>query len=756
MLELNPVRLKEGLRQLWYRPLDLNDRRHRIVIGVLAFAVLSVVVLDAWLLSCGFKGCPSAAEIRSFRPNEGGRIMDRNGNFMGRLVTVRRVNIPLADVPTHVQQAFIAVEDRRFYDHNGTDWRGFGRAILRNIASLGVREGFSTITMQAARNTFVANRFPRRSFRQKLIELRLSRLMERSLTKEQIIELYMNAIYMGNGVYGVEAASRDLFDKSVGRVTLPEAAMLAALPRAPTRYTPRNSPERAIARRNLVLELMVREGFVSGDRLEGLKNQRLRVVREGWYPDDRTDSHAFDMVRQIADSVLRDTDLDIAELTVYTTLDARAQSAGERAVRRRAAAIGSRVEGALVALDPRNGDIRALVGGRQFRRGTFNRAISAKRQPGSAFKPFVYAAAITAGYSPATEVDDAPVDVVMEGRVWSPRNYGDSYLGRTTFRNALTHSANAAAVRVFGNVGGSRVVETAKRLGITSDLPNLPSVALGAAEVTPIELAGAYAPFANGGNRPRQNRLVRRIESGNGRVLWTQEEGGVENVMSPQDAYLVSAMLRSVVDYGTGAVLRSYGVRGIVAGKTGTTNDGADVWFVGYTPTVVAAVWFGLDQRRSLGSNASGGRLAAPAWAEFFTAGWRETSSARDWAPPPGLVGSVIDPHTGYLANEWCPARVQEWFKPGGEPRILCPVHVAPIYEDDWYWDDPVEELEDFSDRVGRTLRGIFGGGRDRDRENRERERERRERRELVAPEYEEFDPPPRDTARREPPPGLP
>ena len=734
------------MRELWHRPIDFGDTRHRILTGVLAAALVGVAVLDAWLLSCGFRGCPSSAEIRGFRPNEGGRIMDREGEFMGRLVSVRRVNIPLDSVPVHVQQAMLATEDRRFYDHNGTDWRGFFRATLRNIRALGVREGFSTITMQAARNTFVANRFPRRSLRQKLIELRLARLMEKSLTKQQILELYMNAIYMGNGVYGVEAASRDLFDKSVRRVTLPEAALLAALPKAPTTYTPRRHPERALERRNLVLDLMVRDGYVSADRLPGLKQQRIRVAREGWYPDDSADSHAFDLVRQLVDSVLGERDLDVSEVTVYTTLDPRAQRAAQRAVRRRAAAIGRRVEGAMVAIDPRNGDIRALVGGRTFRRGTFNRAVAARRQPGSAFKPFVYAAAMTAGYSPATEVDDMPIDLQMEGRVWSPRNYGDSYLGRTTFRNALTHSANAATVRVWGNVGGARVIELAKRLGITSPLQDYPSLALGAAEVTPLELATAYAPFANGGNRV-QPRLVRRIEGGNGDVLWTQESATPGRAMDPRDAYLVSSMLRAVVDYGTGAVLRSYGVRGMVAGKTGTTNDGADVWFVGYTPTISAAFWFGLDQRRSLGSNASGGRLAAPAWAEFFTAGWRETSTSREWAPPPGMVMSVIDPETGYLANEWCPARVQEWFKPGGEPGIECPVHGAPIYDPEWDWYDPMEEVENFTDRVGRAIRDVFRGrdrdDRDEDRDNRRENRRGNERRNLAPRPPEENVPQP-------------
>jgi 1A family penicillin-binding protein len=687
--------------------------------AALAASVLGAALLNVWLATCGFEGCPSAAEIRAFRPNEGGRILDREGNFMGRLVSIRRVNVPLSEVPEHVQQAMLATEDRRFYRHNGTDWVGFGRATLRNLTAGGVREGFSTITMQAARNTFVANRYPRRSLRQKLIELRLSRLMERSLTKEEIFELYLNAIYMGNGVYGVEAASRDLFGKSVGRVTLPEAAMLAALPKAPTSYTPRRNPDRARARRNLVLELMVREGFVSGERLEGLKGQQIRVARDGWYPDNSGDSHAFDLVRQKVDSVIAGTDFDLADVTVYTTLDQRAQTAALRAVRRRAAAIGSRVEGAMVAVDPRTGDIRALVGGRTFTRGTFNRAVSAQRQPGSAFKPFVYAAAMSAGYSPATEVDDIPIDLTMDGRVWSPRNYGDSYLGRTTFRNALTHSANAATVRVWGNVGGSRVIDYAKRAGINSQLPNYPSVALGASEVTPLELATAYAPFANGGLRV-QPRLVRRIEAGNGKVLYTQEQASTGRVLDERDAYLVSSMLRAAVDYGTGAALRSYGVRGIVAGKTGTTNDGADVWFVGYTPTVVAAFWFGLDQRRSLGSNASGGRLAAPAWAEFYTTGWREATTSRDWSPPAGMVPATIDPQTGYLANEWCPGRVQEFFKPGGEPSVQCPVHGAPIYEPEWDWSDTVEDgIANVTGNIGRAIRDVFRGrgkGRDQDR----------------------------------------
>lgn len=684
----------------------------------LSVAIVLVGTFDAWLATCGFESCPSAQDIRSFKPNEGGRIFDRSGRLIGRLAIVRRVNVPLSAVPRRVREAFIATEDRRFYRHNGLDWRGVFRATLRNIRAGGVREGFSTITMQVVRNAFVVRRLGDRSLGSKLIELRLARLLERNLTKDQILELYLNIIYMGNGVYGVEAASRDLFGKSVGQTTTPEAAMLAALPKAPSAYTPRRSPARALARRNLVLGLMARDGYIRADQLGALRATPLRVAREGWRPDQSFDSFAIDAVRQVADSVIRSGSLDVNDLTAYTTLDIRAQLAADRAVQRRAAVIqresyargGRQVEGAMVALDPRTGDIRAIVGGRRYERGSFDRALLARRQPGSAFKPFVYATALAAGFTPASEVADEPVEVVQGRTVWSPRNYGDEYLGNITFRRALMRSSNAAAVRVSQMVGMERVVATAHRNGINSSLPIVPAVALGAVDVTPLELVRAYAPFANGGMRV-QPRLVRRLESPDGTILWSSDNQ-TTRVMQPADAFQVTSMLQSVVNYGTGKVLRDYGVRGLVAGKTGTTNNGADVWFVGYTPTVVAGFWFGYDDPRPISGDASGGRLAAPAWAEFYTTGWSEQPRATAWSPPPGLTPVVIDATTGWIANEWCPITQRDWYKPGTAPSKVCPEHGPPELEP--YPDDSAppgqlpRDLKKGADKIQKFFKRLF------------------------------------------------
>ncbi|MDP9206315.1 MAG: PBP1A family penicillin-binding protein [Gemmatimonadota bacterium] len=684
---------------------------------MLAISILAVYFTDVWLGTCGFDGCPTPRDIQTFQPDQGGRILDRYNRVMGRLETVRRLNVPLSAVPEFVQQAFIATEDRRFYQHGGLDWRGFFRALVTNLKAGRTREGFSTITMQVARNTFAVRRYPPRSLRQKLTELRLSRLIEHSLTKQQILELYFNVIYMGNGVYGVEAASKDLFGRSVNQLNLPQAAMLAALPKAPSVYTPRRHPDRALSRRNLVLSLMVKEGFVSANRLKGLQSQPLRIARDEYRPKDPNDSFALDAVRALVDSIIQGGTSDIVDLTVRTTLDRNAQIAADRAIRRQAAAIQSEagrralVQGAMVAIDPRNGDIRALSGGRQYERGTFNRALLAHRQPGSAFKPFVYAAAMADGYTPSSEVDDDPIDVIQGRNVWSPANYGDDYSGRITFRRALIKSANAATVRVSQAVGIPRIIETARRNGIGSALPNVPSMALGSAEVTPIELVTAYAPFANGGFRVRP-RLIKSISTADETPIWQEEdirEGNHVAVMTPQDAYQVTSMLQSVIDYGTGKVVRDYGVKGLVAGKTGTTNSGTDVWFVGYTPTIVAGFWFGFDNPAPISSDASGGRLAAPAWAEFYNNGWREYAPSTAWNPPPGMSMRIIDPTTGYLATEWCPATRNEYYKPGTEPTIQCPVHGPDMGDqENPEWPNQRDWSNDFGKKIGKALGKIF------------------------------------------------
>ena len=419
-------------------------------------------------------------------------------------------------------------------------------------------------------------------------------------------------------------------------------------------------------------------------------------------------------MRAIVDSIIQGGTNDIVDLTVRTTLDRSAQIAADRAVRRQAAAIQSEtgrrapVQGAMVAIDPRNGDLRALSGGRQYERGSFNRALLAHRQPGSAFKPFVYAAAMAAGYTPSSEVDDDPIDVIQGRDVWSPSNYNNDYAGRITFRKALINSANAATVRVSQAVGIPRIIDVAHKNGIVSQLPNVPSMALGSVEVTPIELVTAYAPFANGGYRVKP-RLVRSIETADGTQIWAQEQGTGTPVMDPRDAYQVTSMLQSVVDYGTGKAVRDYGVRGLVAGKTGTTNSGTDVWFVGYTPTIVAGFWFGFDTPAPISGDASGGRLAAPAWAEFYLNGWHETAPPTAWNPPPGMTMRIIDPTTGYLATEWCPVSRNEYYKPGTEPTIPCPNH-GPDTGDEQNpdWQNQRDWSNDFGKKISKALGKIF------------------------------------------------
>lgn len=673
--------LRQRFRAPSAEPARVWIRRDWWKVALLAVGVLGILALDSWLITCGYAGCPSASEVRAYRPSEGGRVFDQNGKQIGNLAIVRRINVPLDRIPKHVRQAFVATEDRRFFKHGGIDWRGFARSVVRNVKAGGVREGASTITMQVARNSYLLQRYHGRSLRRKLIELRLARILEGELTKEQILEHYMNVIYLGNGVYGVEAASRDLFGKSVSQVSLSEAALLAAIPKAPSYYSPRdNNPRRALERRNLVLKLMNEQGWIDEANYKRSSATPLRVAQNEWRPSQYDQYGSIDAIRAFVDSVLPDA-LKEGDVVVHTTIDSRAQAAADKAIARHAVAIqnqgwgrGQQLQGALVAIDPQSGDIRALVGGRRARRGGFIRATDAKRQPGSAFKPFVYAAAFAAGLSPASIVDDEPVEVMIGNTPWIPANYDDNYQGRTTLRRALMVSANAATVRVSRVVGEQNVIAAARRNGITSEMQPHPSLALGALEVTPIELVTAYAPFANGGFRVMP-RLVTRIEAPDGKVLWSTETQRAQ-VMDPRDAYQVTSMLRGAVDYGTGKVIRDYGVKGPVAGKTGTTNSGNDVWFVGYTPSLVAGVWFGYDTPQPIADRAAGGRFAAPAWADFYKAGWRER--ATDWQPPDGMVSAIIDPESGELATEYCPRRVREWFKPGSQPQTHCEMHLYP------------------------------------------------------------------------------
>lgn len=668
----------------WSQPLV-----RRAIAATLVAGTLGAVATASWWYSCGFGGCPTAAQLRAWQPSEGGVLLGHDSSVVSALSLVRRVNVPLARVPEHVQRAFIAVEDRRFYAHHGVDWHGVARALVHNVRAGGVREGASTITMQLARNVFLGSRAAERSWGRKLLEWRYAQLIEGALTKPQILERYLNAIYLGNGVYGIEAASRDLFGRGVATLTLADAALLAGLPKAPSNYSPRNRRARALARRAIVVDVLAREGVGTATALRAARAAPLVLARREYVPARLVDTWAVEAVRVTLDSLRQagaiPRTLADAQLRVWSTIDRRAQLAAERAVAAQAAMIDEeraengqslrgashRTQGALAALDPATGAVRAIVGGRRVERKGFNRALRARRQPGSTFKPFVYAVALQQGFTAASMVEDEPVEIGTGRDLWRPANYGDDYAGRITLRDALARSANAAAVRISREVGVPRIAGLAQAQGIASDLPLVPALALGAAAVTPLELTTAYAPFANGGVRVRPF-LVHRIEDQFGTVLWQPASHAVSRVLDAADAFLVTSLLQGAVDEGTGRAVRSAGIRGPVAGKTGTTNDGTDVWFVGYTPTLVASVWFGADTPEPLGWNASGGRLAAPAWARFLRDGWHSPQRDTPWQAPPGIESQRIDIATGALASDWCGPSRREYFRTGTAPTASC------------------------------------------------------------------------------------
>ncbi|WP_309672427.1 PBP1A family penicillin-binding protein [Gemmatimonas sp.] len=654
-----------------------------------ALAVAGALTTASWWWSCGWQGCPTPAQLRAWKPTEGGALLARDSAFVSALSPVNRTNVPLSRVPAQVQAAFIAVEDRRFHAHHGVDWYGVGRATVANLTAGSVREGASTITMQLARNVFLGNRATERTFGRKLLEWRYATLLEASLSKQDILERYLNAIYLGNGVYGVEGASRDLFGKSVKDISLTEAAMLAGLPKAPSSYSPRRDKSRALARRAVVFDVLLREGVADSATIQAVRNKPLKLARAEWAPARAVDSWAVEAVRVTLDSLRKagviPKALNDAQLRVWSTIDRRAQIAGERVIAAGAWQIdqerayggfsargaGSRTQGALVALDPTTGAVRAVVGGRRIERKGFNRALRAKRQPGSTFKPFVYAEALRQGFTAASMLEDEPVEIDIGRTMWTPANYGDEYAGHITMRDALARSANAATVRLSSKLSVQRIADLAHAQGIVSELPIVPALALGAGAVTPLELTAAYAPFGNGGTRVNPY-LVERVEDQFGRVIWSHPRTAGAKVLEATDAFLITSLLQGVVDRGTGRPVRDAGIRGPVAGKTGTTNDGTDVWFVGYTPTLVASVWFGADDPQPLGWNASGGRLAAPVWARFLRDGWHSPEDDSTWVPPAGIETKQIDIGTGKLASDWCGPSRREFFVRGSAPKESC------------------------------------------------------------------------------------
>jgi penicillin-binding protein 1B len=633
-------------------------------------------------------GRNAVQDIRDVRSNQPVGAVDLEPQLVSEFFSPEREKrrlVKLAEVPPHLIQAVIAIEDRRFYAHRGVDWYGVLRALYRNLRAGGVAEGGSTLTQQLVKNFFLT---PTRSIWRKLAEASMAVMVEARYSKAAILELYLNEIYLGQrgsiSINGVGEAARLYFRKEVRELSLPEAALLAGLIRAPHVYSPYKHPERAVERRNRVLAAMLEEGYLTPSQFEQASRAPLHVE-----PVAREINRAPYFVDVLREQLLQRyswEELTGHNLTIFTTLDLRLQEAAQRALEAGLARLdrrlgreaeGREIQGALIAIQPQTGFIRALVGGRSYAASQFNRVTQARRQVGSVFKPIVYAAAIDSAVrrdgppiTAATLVEDAPTTFSYAGQRWTPRNYGERYLGWVSPRTALEQSLNVATVKYAERVGLDTVVRYAQRMGLQGRLEAVPSLALGAFEATPLEVAQVYGVLANHGLRAAP-LAVKEVMTAEGRVL-EKHHIGVEEALHPATAFIITDFLTGTFDRGTARSARQLGFQWRAAGKTGTTDEARDAWFAGYTPELLTVVWVGYDDNRPLGL--TGAQAALPIWVDFMKAALAGRPS-QDFSPPSGVVRATVDPVSGDIAHAGCPLAVEEVFIAGSEPQALCALH---------------------------------------------------------------------------------
>jgi 1A family penicillin-binding protein len=621
-------------------------------------------------------------------PLQGSVLFARDGSFIGTVGKESRFSVALRTLPKYVPQAFVAIEDQRFHEHDGVDLKGVAAAIKDNL--LGERRGASTITQQLVGNmhpTLIDRRDM--SPLRKIKEQSAAREMERHYSKEQILEAYINQIEYGHGWYGIEMAALHYFGKSAARLTLAEAATLAAIVNGPGVYDPLKAPDRVKTRRNLVLTLMAQQNYIT--RAQATAAQREPVVTAPNLGRSVLAPYFIDAARQAAEA--SGTDISSGGYRVFTTLDPALQRAAADALVSGVADVENRenyrhpkfaalprpsteyLQGLLVAVDPFTGDVRALMGGRDFSRSPFNRATLAMRQPGSSIKPFVYARAIEDSI-PANLIlmDSALAITLPSGEVYSPDNADNQFMGPLTLRDALVFSRNTIAIQLGLAVTMDSVAALAQRAGLDSPIHAYPSSAIGASEVKPVDFIAAYSVFANNGMAV-DPRFVTRIEDRSGRTVYAADTPQPRPALDPKAAFIVRDILREATERGTGSAARRIVPPQIsIAGKTGTTNDNADVWFVGMTPSLVAGVWLGFDRPKTIMAGAAGGTLAAPIWANMV-ARYYGTGTAGDWSPPPDLSYTKLDRLTGLLPDSLTPPERlhTEFFLPGTEPYRLRP-----------------------------------------------------------------------------------
>ena len=757
--------------------------KKRAPVGVSAFLKLKIITLAVVALLAATAGAsyavfetvsrdlPQITSLKNYKPPVGTQIFSEDGRLIGRIKIDKGIFVPLAQIPDNLKKAAVAIEDARFYEHGALDFQGILRAFVKDVFSISLKEGGSTITQQLAKVLFLT---PEKSISRKLKEAVLAGKIEGQLTKDEILELYLNKVYFGHGAYGVEMAARTYFGKHVGDLSLGECALLAGLIRSPAYYSPYNNMREARGREATVLGRMVDEGFVT----RGQANKALArpLVLRDLRVDEEVAPHLVEQIRVYLEKKYGLDKVYNEGLTVRTTINYRTQMAAVRALEYGLRALDKRqgfrgplarrdaremnnlrkdppaqqsalrpgeiltatvltvdkeravlsargakgymswrdmrwaagrdvskktpsdilhpgdvvevmtraagkkakrpefsleqepaAQGALVAIDPWEGKVRAMVGGFDFQKNEFNHAMDARRQPGSAFKPFVYAAAMEAGFTPASIIDDEPVS--FDNERWKPENYDHEYRGPTRLREALVQSRNVVTVKLLHQLGVENVIDLATKLGMAGPFSRDLTLALGSCGVTPLELTSAYCAFPNGGYRVKPY-YISQVTDARGSVLETGGDGGMEAVFSPETAYQVTSMLEDAVRYGTGRGADRLGIP--VAGKTGTTNDYRDAWFVGYDQYLVAGVWVGFDDHRPLGRRESGARAALPVWIRFMGAA-AGNYPEDDFTVPGGIEFTDIDADTGLLPTGESMKVIRECFKTGTAPQENSP-----------------------------------------------------------------------------------
>ena len=606
----------------------------------------------------------------------------------------QRRDVSLDQIAADLQNAVISVEDHRFYHHIGIDPIGLGRAVWRDTRGGGRLEGGSTLTQQLARTLFLSNK---RTLGRKAQEATIALLLEQELSKKQILELYLNRIYLSGGVYGVETMSRNLYGKPASSLSLPESALIAGLIRAPSALSPWSNLDGALERSRVVLQRMREEGYITAaqERVAGQVTPRIRPFPGA---SEAENGYAKEFLRQqFRDRFGGDHPPD---WEVRTTFVPDLQSAAERAVEGGLKRFGNAdLQAALVAIDPSTGDVLAMVGGRDFRQSQFNRAWRSRRQPGSAFKPFLYAAALSNGYSPVSVLEGLTSIAPQGPDEWAPRNARGEAPDVLTLRAALVESNNRAAALLQQRIGSRPVLRLASDVGL-HDLPDVPSLSLGTGLVTPLDLTAAYAVFPNGGSAVRPRAIIRVLDADGGVAF--DNPARQDRVITPEVAYQMVSMLEDVLARGTATAARTaYGVRVPAGGKTGTTDAFKDAWFVGFTSSVVVGVWVGEDQPATIGREGYGARYALPIWSEFIKAAARKRG-AREFPAPDGMREEQLCKVSYLKPVEGCPTYT-EYFKDGDEiPSRLCPIHQGTVKQ------QLRRAVQGLFSGIGKRLRGIF------------------------------------------------